>query len=315
MILMNKIKVVFMGTPDFAVPVLEGLIENYEVVGVVSQPDKRVGRKQELVNTPIKEVALKHNILVFQPEKIKEDYEDILKLNPDIIVTCAYGQIIPSAILDYPRLGCINVHASLLPKLRGGAPIHKAIIDGYSKTGITIMYMDKKMDNGDIISTSETEILDSDNLEILHDRLSIMGRDLLLRTMPSIINGTNKRIKQNEEEVTYAYNIKREEEHIDLSKTRREVFNQIRGLSPVPGANLLVDGDEFKIYRAEISERKFTNKEIGEVTGLYKEGIGVMTLDGEIILTDIKPFGKKRMSASSYINGLRDKSLIGKVLK
>ena len=315
MILMNKIKVVFMGTPDFAVPVLEGLIENYEVVGVVSQPDKRVGRKQELVNTPIKEVALKHNILVFQPEKIKEDYEDILKLNPDIIVTCAYGQIIPSAILDYPRLGCINVHASLLPKLRGGAPIHKAIIDGYSKTGITIMYMDKKMDNGDIISTSETEILDSDNLESLHDRLSIMGRDLLLRTMPSIINGTNKRIKQNEEEVTYAYNIKREEEHIDLSKTRREVFNQIRGLSPVPGANLLVDGDEFKIYRAEISERKFTNKEIGEVTGLYKEGIGVMTLDGEIILTDIKPFGKKRMSASSYINGLHDKSLIGKVLK
>ena len=312
---MNKIKVVFMGTPDFAVPVLEGLIENYEVVGVVSQPDKRVGRKQELVNTPIKEVALKHNILVFQPEKIKEDYGDILKLNPDIIVTCAYGQIIPSAILDYPRLGCINVHASLLPKLRGGAPIHKAIIDGYSKTGITIMYMDKKMDNGDIISTSETEILDSDNLESLHDRLSIMGRDLLLQTMPSIINGTNKRIKQNEEEVTYAYNIKREEEHIDLSKTRREVFNQIRGLSPVPGANLLVDGDEFKIYRAEISERKFTNKEIGEVTGLYKEGIGVMTLDGEIILTDIKPFGKKRMSASSYINGLRDKSLIGKVLK
>lgn len=311
---MNKTRVVFMGTPDFAVPVLEGLIENYEVVGVVSQPDKRVGRKQVLVNTPIKEVALKHNILVLQPEKIREDYEDILKLNPDIIVTCAYGQIIPSVILDYPKLGCINVHASLLPKLRGGAPIHKAIIDGYSKTGITIMYMDKKMDNGDVISTSETEILDSDNLESLHDRLSIMGRDLLLETMPSIINGTNKRIKQNEGEVTYAYNIKREEEHINLNKTRREVFNQIRGLSPVPGANLLVDGEEFKIYGSEISERKFTNKEIGEVTGLYKEGIGVMTSDGEIILTDIKPFGKKRMSASSYINGLHDKSLVGKVL-
>lgn len=311
---MNKTRVVFMGTPDFAVPVLEGLIENYEVVGVVSQPDKRVGRKQVLVNTPIKEVALKHNILVLQPEKIREDYEDILKLNPDIIVTCAYGQIIPSAILDYPKLGCINVHASLLPKLRGGAPIHKAIIDGYSKTGITIMYMDKKMDNGDVISTSETEILDSDNLESLHDRLSIMGRDLLLETMPSIINGTNKRIKQNEGELTYAYNIKREEEHINLNKTRREVFNQIRGLSPVPGANLLVDGEEFKIYGSEISERKFTNKEIGEVTGLYKEGIGVMTSDGEIILTDIKPFGKKRMSASSYINGLHDKSLVGKVL-
>ena len=216
MILMNKIKVVFMGTPDFAVPVLEGLIENYEVVGVVSQPDKRVGRKQELVNTPIKEVALKHNILVFQPEKIKEDYGDILKLNPDIIVTCAYGQIIPSAILDYPRLGCINVHASLLPKLRGGAPIHKARIDDYGTTGVTIMYMDVKMDSGDIISQREVKILDSDNLESLHDKLSEVGTSLLLDTLPSIIDGSNSRTKQNEDEVTYAYNIKREEEHLDF---------------------------------------------------------------------------------------------------
>ena len=155
MILMNKIKVVFMGTPDFAVPVLEGLIENYEVVGVVSQPDKRVGRKQELVNTPIKEVALKHNILVFQPEKIKEDYEDILKLNPDIIVTCAYGQIIPSAILDYPRLGCINVHASILPKYRGSAPIQWCLFNNDDVTGVTIMYMDEGMDTGDIIKIKE----------------------------------------------------------------------------------------------------------------------------------------------------------------
>ena len=231
---------------------------------------------------------------------------------------------------DKPLMPCSNPVARLLLK-QGKAKVKKrepfTIKLTYETTGYTqdlTLGVDTgsgtigaavSKDNGDIIYTSETEILDSDNLESLHDRLSIMGRDLLLQTMPSIINGTNKRIKQNEEEVTYAYNIKREEEHIDLSKTRREVFNQIRGLSPVPGANLLVDGDEFKIYRAEISERKFTNKEIGEVTGLYKEGIGVMTLDGEIILTDIKPFGKKRMSAPSYINGLRDKSLIGKVLK
>ena len=314
MILMNKIKVVFMGTPDFAVPVLEGLIENYEVVGVVSQPDKRVGRKQELVNTPIKEVALKHNILVFQPEKIKEDYEDILKLNPDIIVTCAYGQIIPSAILDYPRLGCINVHASLLPKLRGGAPIHKAIIDDYGTTGVTIMYMDKKMDNGDIISTSETEILDSDNLESLHDRLSIMGRDLLLQTMPSIINGTNKRIKQNEEEVTYAYNIKREEEHIDFSKTSREVFNLIRGLCPVPSSNAILDEKEMKIYKSIISSKNY-NGEYGEIVDITKEGIVVKTGDAAIILTEVKPFGKKKMDANSYVNGIGKNNLIGKVFK
>ena len=148
-----------MGTPEFAVPVLEGLISNYEVVGVVSQPDKVVGRHQVLTETPIKKVALQHHIPVFQPIKIREDYEEVLALKPDMIVTCAYGQIIPKVILDCPKLGCINVHASLLPKLRGGAPIHKALIDGYDKTGITIMYMDVKMDNGDIISQKELEIL------------------------------------------------------------------------------------------------------------------------------------------------------------
>lgn len=309
-------KVVFMGTPDFAVPVLEGLIENYDVVGVVSQPDKRVGRHQELVNTPIKEVAVKNNIICFQPEKIKEDYNDILALSPDIIVTCAYGQIIPKEILDYPRFGCINVHASLLPKLRGGAPIHKSIIDGYSKTGVTIMYMDVRMDSGDIISQCETIITDEDNLESVHDRLSLMGRELLLQTMPSIISGTNNRIKQIEEEVTYAWNIKREEEHIDFNKTRREVFNLIRGLSPVPGANAILDNQEMKIYSSIISDKVFSNKKVGEITGLYKNGIGVNCSDGEIILTVIKPFGKKKMDASSYINGLQNKeNMIGKVLE
>ena len=313
---MKDINVVFMGTPDFAVPILEGLIENYNVVGVVSQPDKRVGRHQELVNTPIKEVALKNNIICFQPVKIREDYNNILELNPDIIVTCAYGQIIPKEILDFPRLGCINVHASLLPKLRGGAPIHKSIIDGYDKTGITIMYMDEKMDSGDIISQSETIITDTDNLESVHDRLSLMGSELLLDTLPSIIEGSNNRIKQNEEEVTYAWNIKREEEHVDFSKTRREVFNLIRGLSPVPGANFLLDNQEMKVYSSIISEKVFYSKKVGEITGLYKDGIGVNCSDGEIILTVIKPFGKKKMDAFSYINGLQNKeSMIGKVLE
>ena len=231
---MEQVKVVFMGTPDFSVPVLEGLIENYQVIGVVTQPDRRVGRRQEVVFSPVKEVALKHQISLFQPEKIRSNYDDILALEPDIIITCAYGQIIPKEILEYPKYGCINVHASLLPKLRGGAPIHHAIIDGYDKTGITIMYMDEAMDSGDIISQRETKILDTDTVESLHDRLSRLGRELLMDTLPSILDGSAKRIKQDLASVTYAYNIQREEEYLDFNKTSLELYNQIRGLSPFP---------------------------------------------------------------------------------
>lgn len=307
-------KIVFMGTPDFAVNVLQGLIDNYDVVGVVSQPDKKIGRHQVLTNTPVKELALKYDIPVFQPVKIREDYEDILNLNPDLIVTCAYGQIIPKAILDYPRLGCINVHASLLPKLRGGAPIHKSIIDDYGTTGVTIMYMDVKMDSGDIISQREVKILDSDNLESLHDKLSEVGTSLLLDTLPSIIDGSNSRTKQNEDEVTYAYNIKREEEHIDFSKTSREVFNLIRGLCPVPSSNAILDEKEMKIYKSTISSKNY-NGEYGEIVDITKEGLVVKTGDAAIILTEVKPFGKKKMDANSYVNGIGKNNLIGKVFK
>ncbi len=307
-------RVVFMGTPDFAVSVLQALIDNYDVVGVVSQPDKRVGRHQELKSTPVKELALKYNIPVFQPVKIKEDYEDILGLNPDIIVTCAYGQIIPKAILDFPRLGCINVHASLLPKLRGGAPIHKAIIDGYKTTGITIMYMDCKMDSGDIISQEEIPILDDDNLEKLHDKLSEIGAKLLIETLPSIIDGTNERIKQNLDEVTYAYNIKREEEHIDFSKSSRDVFNLIRGLSPVPSANAILDSKEMKIYDSYILDKEYEGVP-SEIVDIVKDGIVVKTGDGAVILTSVKPFGKKKMDAKSYVNGYGRDNLIGKVFE
>ena len=308
-------RIVFMGTPEFAVPVLRGLIDHYEVVGVVSQPDKEVGRHKVLTETPIKKVALENHIPVFQPIKIREEYEDILALKPDMIVTCAYGQIIPKVILDCPKLGCINVHASLLPKLRGGAPIHKALIDGYDKTGITIMYMDVKMDNGDIISQKELKILDSDNLESLHDKLSVMGRDLLLETLPSIIEGTNQRIVQSEDEVTFAYNIKREEEQIDFSKTSREVFNLIRGLSPVPSAFTSLFDLEMKIYESIINDKKYEQAVCGEIVDIIKEGIVVKTQDGSIILTKIKPFGKKMMDASSYVNGVGKNKLIGKVFR
>lgn len=307
-------KVIFMGTPDFAVPILEGLIENYEVILVVSQPDKKVGRHQILKETPVKKLAKANNIEVFQPSKIREDYKKIIDLSPDIIVTCAYGQIIPKEILECPRLGCINVHASLLPKLRGGAPIHKALIDGYEKTGITIMYMDEKMDNGDIISKKEIDILDSDNLESLHDKLSVLGKELLLDTLPSIIDGTNNREVQNEDEVTYAYNIKREEEHLDFTKTSREIFNQIRGLSPYPSANAILFNEEMKILDSKILNKKY-NAEEGAIVDITKEGIVVSTKDGAIILTKVKPFGKKLMDAISYVNGVGKDKLLGEKFK
>lgn len=309
-------RIVFMGTPDFSVNVLQGLIDNYrdDIVGVVSQPDKRVGRHQVLTNTPVKELALKNGIKVVQPEKIKKEYKEVLEMDPDIIITCAYGQIIPKEILDYPKYGCINVHASLLPKLRGGAPIHKAIIDGYNVTGVTIMYMDVGMDTGDMISKAEVPILDTDNLESLHDKLSICGTNLLLETLPSILDGTNNREVQNEDEVTYAYNIKREEEHIDFSKTKREVFNLIRGLSPIPCSNVILDDKEMKIYSSKICEKKYNGK-IGEIVDVTKEGIVVLCGDGAIILKEIKPFGKKKMDAYSYVNGIGKDKLVGKVFK
>ena len=303
------LKVVFMGTPDFAVPVLKGLIENYEVIGVVSQPDKPVGRKGIMTPPPVAKVATDNNIKLFQPTKIRNEYEDILALEPDIIITCAYGQIIPKAILDYPKYGCINVHASLLPKLRGGAPIHHAIIDGYDKTGITIMYMDEKMDNGDIISQEEIKIEDSFTTEILHDKLSIMGRDLLLKTLPDIISNNIHPIKQDLSEVTFGYNISKEDEKIDFNKTSREVFNQVRGLNSWPVGYTLINGKRMKIYSVIVSNNN-SDKLPGQITNIYKNGIGVKTGDGEVIITELQMEGKNKAVASTMVNNL-DKNIIG----
>ncbi|WP_167954864.1 methionyl-tRNA formyltransferase [Anaerosporobacter faecicola] len=313
---MKDLKVVFMGTPDFSVNVLHHLIAQTNVIGVVTKPDKLVGRKQVLTQSPVKKVALENGIQVIQPIKIREEYQNILDLNPDVIITCAYGQFLPKEILDYPKYGCINVHASLLPKLRGGAPIHKAIIYGYPTTGITIMYMGQKMDNGDIISQKSIAIEETDNVGTLHDKLSILGADLLMETLPAIISGQSNQIVQNEEEVTFAYNISREEEHIDFNKTKIEVFNQIRGLNPWPVANTILDEEEIKIYEAVIGEDLYAEQANGEIVKLYKDGIGVKVSDGEIILKTIKPAGKKKMSAKDYVNGWKEKNnLIGKVFR
>ena len=306
---MKDKRVVFMGTPDFAVPVLEKLIENTNVVLVVTQPDKKVGRHQLLEPTPIKKVAVENDIPVFQPIKIKEDYQSILDFSPDIIVTCAYGQIIPKVLLDTPKYSAINVHASLLPKLRGGAPLHKSIVYGYSETGVTIMYMSEKMDAGDIIEQESIKITDEDNVGTIHDKLSVMGAHLLIKTLPSIFDGTNNRIKQDENDVTYAYNVSREEEKIDFNKTAREVFNQIRGLYPYPGAYSIFNGEVMKILESKIVDD--TKGNAGEIINVSKEGIIVKCLDKSIVITKLKPSGKKEMSATDYINGYGKDKLVG----
>jgi len=311
---MDKIKILFMGTPDFAVNVLESLIDNYCVVGVVTQPDKEVGRHKEIKFPPVKEVAIKNNIKVYQPINIKEEYNELLEIEYDMIVTCAYGQIIPKVLLDYPKYGCINVHASLLPKLRGGAPIHKAIINGFKETGVTIMYMVEKMDAGDIISQVKTEISDDDNLESLHDRLSVLGSKLLIETIPNIISGNINPIPQDDNQVTYAWNIKREEEKIDFNKNIIDIFNQIRGLSPVPGAYCLLNDEPFKIYKSHI-ERRTSDKTNGEIIDVNKNGIYVSCSDGVLVLEVIQPAGKKRMQVSDYVNGIDKNNLIGKIFE
>lgn len=312
----EEVKIVFMGTPEFAVPIVSALKDKYNVRAIVTQPDKPVGRNGEIRYSPIKQFAENNLILCLQPENIKEQWNEIISIHPTLIITCAYGQIIPRELLVYPTYGCINVHASLLPKLRGGAPIHHAIIDGYKKTGITIMHMNPKMDEGDIISQKEIEIEDTDTASSLHDKLSILGRDLLMETLPSIIDGTASRIKQNNEEATYAKNISKEDEKIDFSKTKRQIFNQIRGLNSWPGAYAFFEGKRMKIWSSRISDYVDPFKLNGQIINIYDDGIGVKVSNGEIVLTEIQLEGKKRMKTSEYLNGLQNKEgIIGKILE
>ena len=311
----KDVSIVFMGTPEFAVPILEGLIDNYKVKAVVTQPDKPVGRDGIIRKSPIKEVAEKNMILVLQPENLKEEWQLVTDLKPTLIVTCAYGQIVPRELLVYPEYGCINVHASLLPKLRGGAPIHRAIINGDKETGITIMHMNPRLDEGDMISQTKIEIEETDTASNLHDKLSILGRNLLLETLPSIIDGTAKRIPQNNDEATYAFNIKPEDEKIDFSKTKRQIYNQVRGLNSWPGAYTLLKGKRMKIYSCRLTDNVYSNRFDGEIVALYKDGIGVKVSNGEIIITELQLEGKKKMNAEDFLNGFQNKEvLIGQIL-
>ncbi len=304
-----------MGTPEFSVPVLEQLVSNYEVVGVVTQPDKPVGRKHILTPSPVKEASALYNIPVFQPQSLKKEYQVILALKPDMIITCAYGQMLPQEVLNYPKYGCINVHASLLPKYRGGAPIHKAIIDGCVETGITIMYMSEKMDAGDIIAQENVLISERDTKGTLSKKLSEVGAKLLIETLPQIVKGEVDAIKQNEEDVTFAYNITRSEEKLNFHKTTKELYDQIRGMNPDPIAYTTLDGKVLKVYQARCEDHVYMEHEDGAIVALYKDGIGVSTSDGELILEEIQLEGKKRCFVKDFLNGVDKNKLLNQVLK
>ncbi|KMM38727.1 methionyl-tRNA formyltransferase [Guptibacillus hwajinpoensis] len=299
-------KIVFMGTPDFSVPVLDMLVEEgYSIVGVVTQPDRPKGRKRVMTPPPVKVAAERLGLPVLQPEKVKdsEQLQPILDLQPDLIVTAAFGQILPKQLLDAPKHGCINVHASLLPELRGGAPVHYSILQGKKETGITIMYMVEKLDAGDILTQSVVPIEERDNTGSLHDKLSVSGSELLKDTLPKLLNGDISPVKQNDSEATFAPNIKREQEKIDWAKSGEEIYNHIRGLHPWPVAFTHYEGKVMKIWWGEKIEST-SDAEPGTV--LYTDSDGPVVATGNstaIKLTDIQPAGKKRMTSAQYLQG------------
>lgn len=302
-------RIVFMGTASFSLAVLKMLIEEgYNIVGVVTQPDRYVGRKKVLTMPDVKVEALKYDIPVIQPARIKEDYQEVADLKPDLIITAAYGQIVPQAVLDIPRLGCINVHASLLPLYRGGAPVHQAIIDGQEKTGVTIMYMVKKMDAGDMIAQKETPILEEDTVGILYDRLSDLGAKLLKETLPDILKGINQRIPQDENLVTYAPTLSREDERLDWNMSARQVYNKVRGTNPWPGSYTTYQGKTVKIWAGQVHQcenamKHHAHQDNGTIVKIFKDAIGVKVNDGVYLITELQLEGKKRMSVKDYLNG------------
>lgn len=305
---MNE-RIVFMGTPDFAANVLEGLLENkYNVVGVVSQADKKVGRKQVLTPSPVKEMALKYDLPVFTPACIKDDYQDILALKPDLIITCAYGQFIPSVLIDYPKYKAINTHGSLLPKYRGGAPIQYSIINGENKTGISIIYMTKKMDAGDILYVKELPIDIKDTNTTLFAKLSDVARNALIEFLPLFFKGEFNRLPQAENEVTFAYNLTKQDEYINFNDDVLKVYNHIRGLLDNPGAYSILDNKKYKFMEVGFDYANNTSPCIFK--GLEEDYLRIDCQNGFIKVFNIRPEGKNTMDGKSFYNG-NGKNLVG----
>ncbi len=308
-------KIIFMGTPAFAVPILDKIREKHEVILVVTQPDVYNIKKKKFTHSEVKEYALKNDLSLFQPEKIRVDYQKIIDLDVDLIVTAAYGQIVPEEVLNHPKYKAINVHGSILPKYRGGAPIQRAIINGDKETGITIMYMAKKMDAGDIIKISKIPILDTDNQDTVFSKLSILGSEMINDVISDIANNKVTPIKQNEEEVTFAYNLTKEDELINFHKTATEVFNQIRGLNSNPGGHFTLDGINIKVYNSKVS-LKHTDFKEGTIVDINKDSFDVACKDGTVIsILELKVPSKNKMFVRDFMNGQGKNMIVkGKVI-
>lgn len=298
-------RVIFMGTPDFAVPSLEALLTKHEVVLVVTQPDKPKGRGKKMVPTPVKACALEHGIPVLQPEKVKEPefVEQLRSYEPDLIAVTAFGQILSEPILEMPKYGCINVHGSLLPKYRGAAPMQWSIIDGEKVTGITTMYMAKGLDSGDMLLKAEVEITDEDTFATIHDKMAVTGANLLLDTLDQLEAGTLERIPQDHDAATYAPMITKETGHIDWSKNRQDIINLIRGLNPVPAAYTIYEEEVLKIFGAVISDVQADDAANGEIVTVVKKGFVVKCGDGCLLITEVQARGGKRMMTDAYLRG------------
>ncbi|MGM0501582.1 MAG: methionyl-tRNA formyltransferase [Bacillota bacterium] len=300
--------IVFMGTPDFAVPCLEKLYESEiaNVVGVITQPDRKRGRGQNLHPTPVKEVALDYDLEVFQPQEVTSE-EGLTKLRewePDLIVVVAYGQILGKEVLDLPKTGCVNVHASLLPKYRGAAPLHRSLINGEDVTGVTTMYMDEGMDTGDMILKDEIEIIPQDTVGSLHDKLAVNGANLLIETLEQIKAGTAPRIPQDDEQATYADKVTKEDGEIDWGQSAEDIWNLIRGMNPWPGAYTHKDGALLKIWDSEVYSKENKDVKPGTIVKADDDlGIVVQTAQGQLLITQLQPANKSRMDATDYLLG------------
>lgn len=311
---MKNIKILFMGTPDIAVSMLDHLVKDgYEVIGVVTQPDKKAGRKQQIKMSEVKIYALEHELPVYQPISIRNEYQELASLSMDLIVTCAYGQFVPKELLDAPTYGSINVHASLLPKWRGGAPIHKAVIEGDKECGMSIMRMVKKMDAGAVMSQCSVPILQEDTTGDMYIKLAKAGADLLSESIPKIIDGTAVFIEQDEDKATFAYTIQKEEEHIDFKKDVQSVYNHIRGLIPFPVGNGVVNGKKIKFHKVRMIKENH-NHQLGEMIGWLHDGYAIAAKDGYIIVDEIQLEGKAKIDAKSFYNG-NGKQFIGKIVE
>lgn len=298
-------RVIFMGTPDFAVPSLEALLTKHEVVLVVTQPDKPKGRGKKMVPTPVKACALEHGIPVLQPEKVKEPefVEQLRSYEPDLIAVTAFGQILSEPILEMPKYGCINVHGSLLPKYRGAAPMQWSIIDGEKVTGITTMYMAKGLDSGDMLLKAEVEITPEDTFATIHDKMAVTGANLLLDTLDQLEAGTLERIPQDHDAATYAPMITKETGHIDWNKNRQDIINLIRGLNPVPAAYTIYEEEVLKIFGAAFSDVQADGAANGEIVAVTKKGFVVKCGDGCLLITEVQARGGKRMMTDAYLRG------------